>query len=357
MFSREVLRNHSVDMRQFLDFRQSTLPSGARIIEAYNASGLTFTLLPDRAMDIWWASYNGLPLTWISQGSPHMPDFGAPWLRQFNGGLLVTCGLNHAGQPETDSQTGQYRDLHGLFTRSRANDIVIEAGWEGDQYVATLTCTIVEAELFGELIRVKRSYRMTLGEPVIELRDEVENLGDLPAPLMLLYHFNVGYPLVREGAQLSAPVEHIYPNDETARMALDRWMEYEAAGERYTDEQVFFHHLKADTEKRTAVALYNPDFGIELEWDTTFEPYFSQWKNIRRGIYVCGIEPGNCIPEGQNTARSSGRLQTLLPGEMQAYFNQIRILPDATSIAASKERVAALQATGTPIYWCRLADK
>ena len=102
MFSREALQNHSVDMRQFVDFRESTLPSGARIVEAYNASGLAFTLLPDRAMDIWTATYKGLPLTWVSQGSPHAPDFGSAWLRQFNGGLLTTCGLNHAGQPEKD---------------------------------------------------------------------------------------------------------------------------------------------------------------------------------------------------------------------------------------------------------------
>ena len=78
----EELARHSVNTRQFIDFRQSTLPNGMRIIEAYNASGLTFTILPDRGLDIWAAHYNGLPLTWISQGSPHAPDFGQTWLQQ-----------------------------------------------------------------------------------------------------------------------------------------------------------------------------------------------------------------------------------------------------------------------------------
>jgi hypothetical protein len=105
------------------------------------------------------------------------------------------------------------------------------------------------------------------------------------------------------------------------------------------------------------VALHNPDFGIQLSWDTTHAPYFTQWKNIRRGIYVSGIEPGNCIPEGQNGARASGRLQTLQPGEAQAFHNQIRILSNPEAVAQSRERIAALQAGGQLIAACNLHDK
>lgn len=63
MFSRSVLEIHSVDMRQFIDCREVILNSGMRMIEVNNNSGLSFTLLPDRRMDIWTAFYNGLPLT------------------------------------------------------------------------------------------------------------------------------------------------------------------------------------------------------------------------------------------------------------------------------------------------------
>jgi hypothetical protein len=356
MFSRDVLQDHALDMRQFIDFRESTLPSGARIVEVYNSSGLALTLLPDRAMDIWAASYNGQPLTWLSPGSPHAPDFGAQWLRQFNGGLLTTCGLSHAGQPETDDQTGEQRDLHGLFTRSRATGISIEAGWQGEQYIAELSCTVAQAALYGEQLRVRRTYRMTLGEPAIDLYDVVDNLDDVPVPLMLLYHFNVGYPLVRAGAQIAAPTAQVYPHDDTARAGLERWTEYDAAEPNYV-EQVFYHHLKTGADGWATVALHNPDFGIELGWDTTYAPYFTQWKNIRRGIYVSGIEPGNCIPEGQNAARASGRLVRLERGETHRFHNQIRILPDAAAIAQSRERIAALGANGQPIPACRLESR
>ena len=45
---RAALDRHSVDRRQWMDFREAVLPDGQRIIDAYNSSGLTFTVLPDR---------------------------------------------------------------------------------------------------------------------------------------------------------------------------------------------------------------------------------------------------------------------------------------------------------------------
>ena len=125
--SRTNLEQYSVDLRQFIDFRQSTLPNGMRIVEAHNSSGLSFTLLPDRGLDIWTMHYKGMPLTWISQGSPHLPDYGANWLRLFNGGVLVTCGLRHAGPPETDEQTGEERDSTATTPASAPGSLASKA--------------------------------------------------------------------------------------------------------------------------------------------------------------------------------------------------------------------------------------
>ncbi len=126
--SRETLEQVGVDMRQFIDWRQVQLANGLRAIEGYNSSGLTLTLLPDRGLDIWLAAHNGRPLTWISLGSPHTADFGAGWLRLFNGGLLVTCGLRHAGPPESDERSGQFRDLHGEYSLLSAYNVAVRAG-------------------------------------------------------------------------------------------------------------------------------------------------------------------------------------------------------------------------------------
>ena len=350
--AKEPLDRYSLDPRQFLDFRESRLDDGSRIIDAYNGSGLTFTLLPDRGLDIWSAHYNGIPLTWLSPGSPYPPDEGLSWLRAFNGGLLTTCGLMHVGPPEVDTQTGEARDLHGRFTRLRAQDVrVSRDGYDS----IDLSCKLNEQRLHGEQYEVTRWYSLDLGQPTIRLTDVVTNLGDEPLPLMVLYHINLGYPLVAPGARLWAPSEGAYARDETARAGLGRWYAYEAAEPRYP-EQVFFHHVKHGRDAMAEVALINNDFGFSVAWNAATMPYLTQWKNTRQGMYVNGIEPGNCIPEGQNAARQASRLEMLSPGESRAFNCQLTVLPDADAVQAARERMTTLEDRGVPAAKVKLDE-
>lgn len=357
-WDRETLEKHSVDMRQFVDFRPATLADGGRIVEAHNSSGLTFSLLPDRGLDIWAAHYKGLPLTWISQGAPQPPDSGQPWLRQFNGGLLVTCGLTHAGPPETDDQTGAPRDIHGRYSRLRAQDVNAGGAWVGTgadaRYIAELTGTVSEAVLFGEQLRLRRRYALELGRPSLSISDQVSNMGDTPAPLMLLYHFNFGYPLVRAGTEL-AVASQVYARNARAREGLAAWEVYEGPTPGF-EEQVYFHHVWAGRDQYAQAALLNADFGLKLEWHTPSLPYLTQWKNTRQNIYVCGVEPGNCIPEGQNAARKNGRLMRLAPGETQTFRCVLTVLDGADAVRECREAVEALRHSGGPAAGCRLDD-
>jgi hypothetical protein len=360
MWTRETVERHSVDMRQFIDFRQSRLPNGLRVIEAYNSSGLSFTLLPDRGLDIWLASYQGLPLTWISQGSPLLPDSARLWLRQFSGGLMTTCGLTHAGPPEVDPETGESRDLHGRFSMLQAEDVCVSGRWlaqdgQPERYVVELNGEVSEAILFGEQLRLKRTYRMALGDPALEVVDTVENRGDMPAPLMVLYHCNVGFPLVAEGARLYTASENVYARDAAARVGLHRWAEYDAPEAGYA-EQVFFHHVKTNPSGWTEAALLRDNFGVSFQWKASAMPYLTQWKNTRQGIYVSGIEPGNCIPEGRTAARRKHRLQELAPGESVCFEQRMTPLSGQIAVAACQARINALAESGDPVGGCLLDD-
>lgn len=342
--SRAMLEAHSLDMRQFIDARVATLATGQRVIDVYNSSGFTFTILPDRGFDIWSAMYHCTPLTWLSPGSPHRPDFGAGWLRQFNGGLLTTCGLTHAGPPEIDDETGESRDIHGLYTRLPAHNIRIDGRWQDERYVLIVCAEMYESSLFGAQLCLTRSYRIVLGEPGFDLIDRVENLADRRAPLMLVYHFNLGYPLVREGTRLIVPSHRVLPRDEPAMSGYENWEIYGPAEEGYA-EQVFFHHvLQAGMAQ---VMLTNGDVSLSLSWDAQRAPYFTQWKNIRRGIYVSGIEPGNCVPEGLNTARREGRVQWLQPGEAVTFTNRLRMVSGA-GIGHFTQQIERLKQHGQP---------
>ncbi|MFC1959463.1 aldose 1-epimerase family protein [Chloroflexota bacterium] len=359
MWSRATIEQHSVDIRQFIDFRQATLADGQRVIEAYNSSGLTCTLLPDRGLDIWLAAYNGHPLTWISQGAPHGPDTASGWLRQFNGGMLTTCGLTHAGPPETDAATGEFRDLHGRYTFQPVGEVSIVGEWvtvDGvEKYELRLTGVIAEAVLFGEQLRLERTYKLTLGEPTIELVDVVRNIGDLATPLMLVYHCNFGYPLVAADTRLHVAGAGVYPRDEAAAPGLERWADYEAPLSGYA-EQVFFHHVKVGLDGWSEALLAGNALTLAVQWDAKAMPYLTQWKNTRAGVYVCGVEPGNCIPEGQNAARAAGRLQILEPGAVGQFGLRLKVLADDSTVEAGLSRIATLQSDGQAVSGCLLDD-
>jgi hypothetical protein len=353
LYSRDVIEQHSVDLRQFVGFRASTLPNGVRAIDAYNTSGLRYTLLVDRGLDIWTADFRGMPLTWVAQGSPMPPDFGMPWLQQFPGGLLTTCGLTHVGPPERDEVTGEFRDLHGLYTRMRASEPSIQAGWEGDDYVLRLTATIAEGWLHGYQLRLTRTYELSMTAPEIRLHDRVTNLTDKPVPLMILYHFNLGYPMVRTGSRLEQTGTTM-PRDDDARQGLATWAEYHEAQPGYA-EQVFFHHVRA-RDGETEAALFTGDaLALGFRYNADALPYLTQWKNLRQGMYVHGIEPGNCIPEGRSAAEKSGRLHMLAAGETcDLQPITLTVYSQAAEIAQLRERIEALRMGGTLISGYRL---
>ena len=216
----------------------------------------------------------------------------------------------------------------------------MQAGWQEDLFVAELTGAVADASFFGEQLRLTRTYRMALGEPWLEVTDVVENLFDTPAPFMLLHHFNFGYPLVQPGVTLhSASAVSPSTRHDGPLRRTQRWSQYEAASPRH-QEEVYFHQVAAGPDGLAVAALAAADFGVQLEWDTAHEPYLTQWKNYRHGIYLCGVEPGNCLPEGQNQARRSGRLVQLQPGERHTFRNRLTILPDAAAVTALRQRIA-----------------
>jgi galactose mutarotase-like enzyme len=286
-----------------------------------------------------------MPLTWIAPGSPYPPDYGEKWLSLFNGGLLTTCGLGHAGQPEDD------RDLHGDYTRLRSGPVSTTL----DGQTLSLSAAVHESTLFGPQFRLTRTYSLTLGKAEIRVHDEVENIGDQPSPFMLMYHCNPGYPLVREGTELLVASD-IYAYNAESQADGNNWNRYAAPKAGFV-EQVYLHHPRTSPGVNSAfalAALVNDDIGLQWAWDTRHMPYLTQWKNTRQGIYVCGIEPGNCIPEGQNGARDAGRLVMLQPGEQHTFELALTILDGPEAIQSCRDNIERLKTDGLPTEGCDL---
>ena len=65
------------------------------------------------------------------------------------------------------------------------------------------------------------------------------------------------------------------------------------------------------------IKLVNPELKLALKvsYSRASLPYLSEWKQMGQGEYVLGIEPGNCVPEGQVRNAEKGVLKTIAPGE------------------------------------------
>ena len=85
----------------------------------------------------------------------------------------------------------------------------------------SITGIIKEYNIFGPNLELRRTISATLGQAEIRIKDEVINRGNTPVPLMILYHFNFGFPLVDEGTKIlwEGAWEPRFGNENTARQS------------------------------------------------------------------------------------------------------------------------------------------
>ena len=291
---------------------------GSRAFEVRNGSGFEFTVHPDRGLDIGAASFNGLPVAWTTPNGTVAPAFyddrGAEWLRSWQGGLLTTCGLLSVG-PECDTPEG-HQGQHGRFDNIPAEGVNTSCRWENGRYVMEVTGDIAHTRVFCEKIVCHRTIRTVLGEPFVEVEDRFENMGYEPVPLTLLYHMNLGWPLVDEGARLFAAAHKVVARDAKAEVGIGEWDRMIAPSHGFA-EQVFYHDIPAGADGHSVVSMVNEKLGISLEisFDKKELPNLVQWRMMGEGEYICGIEPANCYPEGQPAIKACGMLRMIAPGE------------------------------------------
>lgn len=293
---------------------------GNRVIEVNNGSGLVLTVWPDRGMDIGQASFKGSSLAWLSRNGEVAPHFYEPegfeWLRTWGGGLLTGCGLMNVGGPGEIG--GERHGLHGRLSHIPAEEVNTSADWTADgRYELAVCGRVRHSKVFGENLLLTRRITTALGDASVTVRDTIENQGYAPVPLMLLYHLNLGWPLVDEGALLEVPPHTVTPQNDHSAAGLGSWADISAPIPGFR-EQVYYHSIPADKNGLASARLANPRLGIALEvsYRTAELPFLIQWKMMGQGEYVVGLEPANCYPEGQARMAERGLLRHLLPGEM-----------------------------------------
>jgi hypothetical protein len=190
---------------------------GVRLLRCSTGAGFEFEILVDRGFDIGGAWLGGRPLAWASPVGLVGPWYGEPagigWFRGFPGGLVSTCGLDHTLLGGADDSTvfnyphraTETYGLHGRYTGLPARLAGYGARWDGDDCVLWAEGEVLQAALFGEQLQLRRRVEADLGGVSVRITDTVTNIGPTPCPHMMLYHCNVGFPVVDAGAELAYP--------------------------------------------------------------------------------------------------------------------------------------------------------
>jgi hypothetical protein len=294
---------------------------GCRAVDLRVVGGIDLRILPDRGFDVGQAWFRGLPLSWISsvgESAPLGSLTGMAWLEAFAGGLITTCGLRNVGAPS------EGHGLHGRFSHLRASNVRVGRETEGDALVLTARATIDEIDADGTHLRVERSIRTRTSLGHVELTDVTTNLGPVAEAAPLLYHVNVGAPLLDEGAMVEIDSVEVLPRDARSERDVASWM---APGppEAEAEEMVFEHRVRGDSSGWGRAALINRPVGLRLvlRWRQAELPRFHQWLHPGRSMYVLGLEPANCSVLGRAADREVGALPVLEPEERRT--TEIRI--------------------------------
>jgi hypothetical protein len=315
---------------------------GTRIAWINTGTGLRYKVVIDRAMDIADAFYNQHSLAWLSHAGITSPQpfshRGMDWIRTFGGGLLTTCGLSHVGGPEAD-QHGE-RGLHGLISNIPAEiESILQPDPVNGKMEMSLTGKIKQTQVFGPSLELKRTISGTLGQAAIRIQDEVTNCANTPAPHMLLYHLNFGWPLVDEGTDLlwqgpwQSPGEikdsKIFREGNNFRKCPSPLASHTGAG-----EEVAFVDITPDNSGHCTAGLYNArlKLALSIQFNKGELPWLTNWQHWGKGEYVTGIEPGTNPPIGQAKARKQEQLIFLKPGETRKYSLTIEVLDEETKI-------------------------
>ena len=314
---------------------------GTRVAWVNTGSGFRYRILIDRGMDVADAFFNQHNLSWLSFKGISAPQpfaRGLDWLKTFGGGMISTCGLSHVGGPESDA-FGE-RGLHGNFSNLSAElESIVQPDPAAGILGMSLTGVVRESQAFGPHLELRRTVSGILGQAKLSIRDEIHNRGNTPAPHMLLYHCNFGWPLVDEGTDIiwkgnwqprdNHQTPLIFNKDNNFKKCPAPMEEHAGTG-----EEVAFIDIEPDSSGQCVCGLHNAKLGLALavRFQKKELPWLVNWQHWGKGEYVTGLEPGTHPPIGQSKGRELGTLIMLEPGEKRQYHLEIEILLEEESI-------------------------
>jgi uncharacterized protein DUF4432 len=305
---------------------------GVRSVFLHNDK-ISIEVVVDRGLDIASARIRQIPIAWRSP-----TEIVAPWFvensgygphRGFFGGLLTTCGLDHIGHPAERSadrfaypmRAKDALPMHGRIsgTPARLSGYgVSEAAGGLEAYVAGI---VTQVAIFGEHLALTRRVSINYGSATVRIEDEVANRGYASSPLAMMYHVNIGWPVVAPGARVAVAGRLLRGEGDGSIVRAPALA---------TPERTWLFAVAPDASGRGSASIWNARVdgkhaaGLKLTWDSANLPTIVQWELASgAGHYAIGLEPSTLsvenLPDGS-------RFPTLEPGERRELGVRIELL-------------------------------
>ncbi len=332
------LRKYTGDLSSLCGWTDYTFNDGpARGVRAFdlkNGKNIRMTVLADRGLDIASLSYKGFPMSFSSKDGIRSPylyaeDGARGFLKQFNAGMLTTCGITYAGAAGDDG--GRALGLHGPYSNLPAEQVCAEMLDRDDELMISVRGRVRESCVFSENMLLSRSLVLETEKDIVRILDTVENQGFSTEPVMLVYHINFGYPMLGAGAKLYSSAASVKPRDGIAAQGMAQYDRMEAPGiER--PEECFFHEEFKDPD--AFVMLHNETLQLAaiVHFDAKRFPLLCEWKCMRAGDYALGLEPTTSGVDNRSAARENGMLTYLEPGASREYTVSLEFTDDPAVI-------------------------
>lgn len=287
--------------------------NGMRFLCVRNGRGLEAWLSLDRCADLSRVTFCGNNMGYFSPCGYVAPQYydsvGLGFLKSFTAGFVTTCGLTALGGPCVDE--GEELPQHGTIANKPSRLLAMEE----DEAGLTVRAEVIDARLFGRKLRLLREYRFSYTDDRIAMTDTVTNLADTPSPYMVLYHCNMGYPLLDEHSVVRVPNSGISARAEHAAKHMDTALQMEVPQTGFAECCYYYDVTAKDGVARAGIYSPTIDKGVVLSYDKEQLPCFVEWKMMGKTDYVLGLEPCNCPLDGRDVLRKNGTLRFLEPSE------------------------------------------
>ena len=272
------------NMAQVASIRRYILADGAEkgieVLDCNNGR-IRFLLNVSAALDMMQMYHLGENLSFISKNGFVARDL--PFARRFEGGMLYTCGLDSVGARDGFVVHGSLHQTPAMLTHVECNEreLVIEA-------------TVKSSALFGEALVLKRRFSCPVGGDVVYLQDTLCNEGYLDAPYCLLYHVNVGYPMLCEGGTVEIDAAECRPRTAWSAEKLCEWQQITAP---LPGQEETCYFIKPSTPRARYRRPDGKCFTLSYSGDTL--PNLIEWKSMACGDFALGLEPCTTLLDGE----------------------------------------------------------